>query len=371
MDLKRNSAWLPARFLERIGAALLAPRAALGAADRPEAAGRAGSDVAALIGLSLLCLHARQLVIAGWLAVAEGPRIGLTVLAGTLSRAVAMDLVFVFGAGVFLTVLAGGRRSVGRDFDLACVAYVPIAFVEVVATLGLRLTGQVAGALGDQLITVAAYGWATVILVLGVLMARARGSEATEDAADRHVARRSSWAGRGLIALLAVALALETAWLVRNHEAVRPIGPGDLAPPLALPRVDPGGGVQATDPVVLEDLRGQVVLIDFWATWCGPCIQSMPVLRSLQERYGDRGLVILSVNTDDPRKARTVLNAHRVAAILAVDPGGASEAYKVSTIPHLVLVDRAGVVRNVHRGFSGAGRLESELAPIIERLLQR
>ena len=184
-------------------------------------------------------------------------------------------------------------------------------------------------------------------------------------------ARRSRTAGAALLALLAVALIHEGAWLARNHEAVRPLGPGDVAPPLALPRVDARGQVTAADPVVLEDLRGKVVLIDFWATWCGPCIQSMPALRSLDERFGDRGFEILSVNTDDPAQARRLLSSHRLDATLVVDPGGAAEAYKVTMFPHLVVVDRAGLVRKVHRGFPGTRQLEDELAAVIETLLAR
>lgn len=170
-----SSGWLPRSFIDRIGAALVAPRRALIAADAEADAGKTGSDAATLIVLAILAVHTREVVAAGWLAKTDGVLVAITVLATSLSAALLSSLAFLFFSGLALTVLAGRRRSVGRDFDLACVAFVPLATVELVAALVFRAADIAQGGMTSNIATVIAYGWALAVLALGLQIARSRG----------------------------------------------------------------------------------------------------------------------------------------------------------------------------------------------------
>ncbi len=103
----------------------------------------------------------------------------------------------------------------------------------------------------------------------------------------------------------------------------------------------------------LKEQRGRVVMVNFWATWCGPCRQEMPQLNRLYEKYKSSGFVLLGVNVDDD-----VAKAAEVAAKLGVTfpvlldtEKTVSKLYDLSTMPSTVLIDREGKVRYVHRGY--------------------
>jgi peroxiredoxin len=103
----------------------------------------------------------------------------------------------------------------------------------------------------------------------------------------------------------------------------------------------------------LQEQRGRVVMINFWATWCGPCRQEMPQLSKLYEKYRASGFVLMGVNVDDDAR-----NAEAVAAKLGVPfpvlldtDKTVSRLYDLSTMPSTVLIDRDGKVRYVHRGY--------------------
>lgn len=174
----------------------------------------------------------------------------------------------------------------------------------------------------------------------------------------------SRWAGRGGLALGAAVLAVNFTWIATHWSEVRPIARGDIAPPFVLPRLDENG------QVALEKLRGKVVLVDFWATWCDPCIASMPALERVYNRFHTEGFELVSVNTegfDEAPKIKAVATRLGISFPVVVDDGDVAGKYHVTTFPHLVLIDRQGVVREVHRGVSR--NLESHLAAQIERLL--
>lgn len=105
--------------------------------------------------------------------------------------------------------------------------------------------------------------------------------------------------------------------------------------------------------IKLSELRGEVVMINFWASWCGPCRQEMPVLNELYERYNPLGFTILGVNVEqDPRKAEALLREIPVDFPILFDTGNqVTEMYKVVAMPSTVLVDRNGQVRFVHKGY--------------------
>lgn len=103
----------------------------------------------------------------------------------------------------------------------------------------------------------------------------------------------------------------------------------------------------------LQELRGQVVMVNFWATWCGPCKVEMPHLNSLYEKYKGAGFTLLGVNVDEDQRAAIGL-AQRMGLhfpVLLDADKKVSRQYDLSTMPSTVLIDRDGQVRHVHRGY--------------------
>lgn len=107
------------------------------------------------------------------------------------------------------------------------------------------------------------------------------------------------------------------------------------------------------DNVRLSEHRGEVLLVNFWASWCGPCRQEMPLLDSLQQRYGKLGFNVVGVNVDkDSALANKLLKDIPVTFPVLLDNTGAvSASYNVSAMPTTVLIDRDGNVRYLHKGY--------------------
>ena len=103
----------------------------------------------------------------------------------------------------------------------------------------------------------------------------------------------------------------------------------------------------------LSEYRGDVVMINFWATWCGPCRQEMPLLDELYNRYERVGFNLLGVNIDDDsRRAMQMIEELGVDfPVLFDDRKEVSKLYEVEAMPVTVLVDREGNVRYVHHGY--------------------
>jgi thiol-disulfide isomerase/thioredoxin len=131
-----------------------------------------------------------------------------------------------------------------------------------------------------------------------------------------------------------------------------------LAPLRAAPLVD------------VDGLRGQVVYLDFWASWCAPCRLSFPWLQHLQESYGAQGLTIIAVNVDTDRAAvEKFLARLRPTFDVRFDPQGKlPEIYKVRGMPSSVLIDRRGVTRFTHIGFRpiDAEAYESQVRELLD-----
>ena len=159
---------------------------------------------------------------------------------------------------------------------------------------------------------------------------------------------------------------------VRNSEMVAGIreeletrqrlAPGRVAPVFTLAQRD-------GQMLSLTDLRGKVVLVDFWASWCGPCRALFPWAKEFYKKYHDKGVEILGVSVDDDVKAwEKALDTEKLPWLHVRDaklPNGkraASDLYDVTGIPHLVLIDREGKIVK-------SGYIEYELEKLVDGLL--
>jgi len=107
------------------------------------------------------------------------------------------------------------------------------------------------------------------------------------------------------------------------------------------------------DNMRLSEYRGDVVMINFWATWCGPCRQEMPLLEELYTRYQRVGFNLLGVNIDDDSgRAMKMIGELGVTFPVLFDARKeVSKLYQVEAMPVTVLVDREGRVRHIHHGY--------------------
>jgi len=144
---------------------------------------------------------------------------------------------------------------------------------------------------------------------------------------------------------------------------------GRAAPELSLPLAS-GDGAREGDRVSLEGLRGSVVLLDFWASWCAPCRQSIPALNRVHGRYEGR-VEMYGVNVQPELDAAGVREAHRdfgaAFPTLHDERQAAQAAYGVTSIPTLVLIDGDGVVRWVERGVPDFDRVSERLDELLAR----
>ncbi len=147
--------------------------------------------------------------------------------------------------------------------------------------------------------------------------------------------------------------------------------PEAYTPPV-LPRPAPGFAVKnlAGEKISLATLAGKVVLLDFWATWCKPCVKSMPELQKLHEQLAPQGLTIVGISIDEQgqKKVPAFLARHKITYPVALDGGEtpAWESYKVKVIPALFLIDRKG---RIVQQWIGEARME-EVTKAVRDLLQ-
>lgn len=105
--------------------------------------------------------------------------------------------------------------------------------------------------------------------------------------------------------------------------------------------------------IKLSELRGEVVMLNWWASWCGPCRQEMPLLEDLQNKYRDYGFTLLGINVDeDTEQAERLLEQIPVTFSILFDPeSSTSELYGIDAMPSTILIDRSGNMRFLHRGY--------------------
>ncbi|WP_026376271.1 TlpA family protein disulfide reductase [Aestuariibacter salexigens] len=114
----------------------------------------------------------------------------------------------------------------------------------------------------------------------------------------------------------------------------------------------------------LAEQRGNIVLVNFWASWCGPCREELPHMEALQKEYEKLGFTVFAVNVDDdPSKANVLLNDIDVSFPVLFDPqGDVSQMYDVSAMPTTVIIDRDGMARMTHKGYQSGDERKYEKA---------
>lgn len=143
---------------------------------------------------------------------------------------------------------------------------------------------------------------------------------------------------------------------MRGQEEVSPLV-GKPAPEITSTMLD-------GSPFKLQDRNAEsILLVDFWATWCGPCVMELPILMKVAEQYSDRGVRLFAINQgEDKETIQQFLNQKKWDLNVVLDQeGAASTAYAVEGIPQLVIIDKQGKIQSVHVGYS----------PDIENVLQR
>lgn len=178
------------------------------------------------------------------------------------------------------------------------------------------------------------------------------------------IATIRAWRNAG-IALMAAAALWAPAF------AAEPVTAAEAAPQAATPgkppaktaRTQPAVGEMPPDflgldvagkPVKVSDYRGKLVVISFWASWCGPCLRELPMLSGLQSGVGREHLQVVAINLNEPKRDfEQFLRLNPALDMRHIrDPGTIARQYGVTVVPNLFVIDQRGAVAQVHRGYS-------------------
>ena len=175
---------------------------------------------------------------------------------------------------------------------------------------------------------------------------------------------------KATVSLALTAFLLPALLVTAGAQQAPPLPSGSAAPAFTTKTL---GG----QSLALKSLRGKVVLLDIWATWCPPCRAATPVLQSLHQKFGGRGLQVVGLSVDDDSSVGQVpafKKQFKVTYTLAADPPAnqkIGQAYGAQGIPSIYLIDQKGVVRWSQSGFdtSDPAREERMLSQKIKELL--
>ena len=158
--------------------------------------------------------------------------------------------------------------------------------------------------------------------------------------------------------------ALALVWIIYGYRTGIRVQPADSAPPaVGLVMVDGKGG-----PVTLDSMRGKVVLVNLWASWCGYCRMEIPSLREIHEKYRDRGLVVLGVNLEEggPDDLRSRIRELEIDYPVVRPSAPLTGTFRDgSALPHTWIMDRQGRVRVSHSGYASGDSLEKAVLRLL------
>ncbi|MBI4722105.1 MAG: TlpA family protein disulfide reductase [Candidatus Stahlbacteria bacterium] len=117
----------------------------------------------------------------------------------------------------------------------------------------------------------------------------------------------------------------------------------------------------------LSKLKGKVVIIDFWATWCRPCQQTIPIFNALYDKYKDKGVLILGIGLDKEESLKRFTEYNKISYPVLIGSQEIAKTYSISAIPHTFIIDKKGKVASHHIGF--LPDLQTLLEKEIESLL--
>jgi len=122
------------------------------------------------------------------------------------------------------------------------------------------------------------------------------------------------------------------------------------------------------EEITLSKLKGKVVLIDFWTTWCPPCKNSIPVFMKLYNKFHEQGFIVLGIGLEEKTPLENYRNQHNIPYPILVGNKEVARAYGVQGIPHIVIIDKKGKIRKTQVGF--APEIESMFEIFIDSLLK-
>lgn len=151
---------------------------------------------------------------------------------------------------------------------------------------------------------------------------------------------------------------------VASTQIALAVSVGDDAPSFRARSLD------GSETISNTDLAGKVVFVDFWASWCTPCLKSLPEFENLQTSFSGRDdVVVLAINLDEnPQDAKKFIDKLNVTyKILADNEGVIPESFGVSTMPSSFIIDKSGVIRYVHKGYKSGdvGKIKSEIEALL------
>jgi cytochrome c biogenesis protein CcmG/thiol:disulfide interchange protein DsbE len=215
--------------------------------------------------------------------------------------------------------------------------------------------------------SIVTYAWPTLVwgawLWGRIKRTRGQGVEAEPVPELGARSRRAGVVFFTVFALLVLAAALHVRSIA---DSLRPLLPGDRLPSAEMKWLSP----RSTDPrgtLKLDTLKGQVTILDFWASWCPPCRREMPELATLAKKYEGRGVRVIGINREpgDLPAANKALKAADPAFVSVLDHVGFGERIGIMSLPTTLVVDAEGVVQHIHLGYTSPSTFEADLKALL------
>jgi len=276
----------------------------------------------------------------------------VSVVVSELTAAVPVALA----AALVIVIGAGPKRDPAVDLELGCAAAVPFMIVRAVFRAAELLRGHEPSHRWVQASYAVAALAGAVWTFLALRIARGRPVSRGPDPAPE-VASLGRLAGWGTVVVLGLGLLGGVRWTAGHAAAMGPVTRGAPAPDFTLPRVDGKPG-----SIALSSLRGKVVVLDFWATWCPPCQAMLPTMHELSAEMAPQGVAFLGVDSDGPQTARDDVERyvieHGLPYPVVYDEGVANDLYRVRALPTMVVLTKDGNIARVLTGMTTKGTLK-------------